>query len=109
MDSRVFTKTGNKSALVVQKDFALPLTSMHGQALPNGNYEIRINTILPVHKEEIKLDVNQTETNRTIQASDVRFGENTIVFKVSISGKTELRIHVANSELQIESLVITAM
>jgi hypothetical protein len=109
MDNQVFTKTGNKSALVVPNEFALPLTSMHGQALPNGNYEIQINTKLPVKQGEIRLAFNQTENNRTIPVSDVRFGENTIVFKVSISGKTEITIHVENTELQIESLVITAM
>lgn len=109
LDNAVFTQSENKYALVVPKEFIFPLTSMHGQALPNGNYELQINTILPVKKEEIKLDFIRSENNKSIPVSDVQFGENTIVFKVSVSGKTELKISAVISELQIESLFITAI
>ena len=106
LENSLFTIKENEPAIVVQNKLTFPLSSIHGQDLPEGVYEIQINTALPSKNEAVKLDLFHQITKETTPATDVLFHDNKIVFKTGISGKTELIISVENKELRIENIVI---
>ena len=106
MKNSTFIQNEDKTALLVKGNFTFPLTSIHGQSLPDGNYRIEINIVNSVTVDDVKLELSQTEKNRITLISDIQFGENKIILRAKVSGKSALNISALNSGIQIENMII---
>lgn len=106
MKDATFVLNGDKTAISIKDKLRFPLSSIHGQNLPEGTYSVHLTFKETPDNENFRIECIQS--GKSINSSEIQIEPNmkSVTFKVSMSGVSELIISAIKNELLLERLQI---